>query len=75
MDGPRNYHIDEVWQEKQTSYNITYVFNLKKKGYKLICRRETDSDFEKFMLTKGHRCGGGMDLGFGIGICTWRCME
>ena len=41
-------------------------------------KKETDSytDFEKLMVTNGERWGlGGMDWGFGIGICTVQYME
>ena len=40
---------------------------------KLVCRTETDS--EKLMLAKGDKWEIGMDWGFGIGICTLRCVE
>ena len=56
--------------ERQTSYDITYMWNLKgkkKDTNECICRTETDSDFgNKLMVTKGDRwVGEGMDWGFG----------
>ena len=45
------------------------MWNLKKKGYKeLICRTETDSDFEKLMVAKGDGLGEGRD---GLGVWDW----
>ena len=39
--------------ERQTSYDIIYIWNLKKDTNELICRTETDSHFEnKLMLPK-----------------------
>ena len=35
------------------SYAITYMWNLKKGYNELLCRKETDSDFEKLMVSKG----------------------
>ena len=60
--------------ERQTSYDI-YMWNIKKrhKSYlQLICRIETESQILKNLwVPKGSGCGlGGMDWGFGIGICT-----
>ena len=50
--------LSEVSQaEKQTFYDITYMWNLKKGDTdELICRTETDTDFEnKLMVIKGDR--------------------
>ena len=55
----------------------------KKKGKRrkdtneLICRTGTDLQTEKVMVTKGNSPGtvGGMERGFGIGICILRNME
>ena len=44
MDGSRDYHVSEVSQtERQTSYGITYMWNLKCDTNKLISKTETDS--------------------------------
>ena len=54
--------------ERQTSYGITYMWNLKKDTNELICRTEIDSmDFEnKFMVTKQDRSGKGWIGGLGL---------
>ena len=39
-------------------YAITYIWNLIKGYNELICRTETDSDFENIMVTKGDRLWG-----------------
>ena len=66
MDGPRDYHTE--WnksdRERQTSYDITYIWNLKKKNEtnEFIYKTETHSDVEnKFMVTKGERQEGGIN--------------
>ena len=45
MDGPRDYHIkwNESERERQISYDITYVWNLKYDTNELIYKTETDS--------------------------------
>ena len=45
MDGPRDYHTkrSKSERERQISYDITYMWNLKNDGNKLIYKRETDS--------------------------------
>ena len=51
-------------------------FKKRKDTNELICRTETDLDFEKLMVTKGDGGGGGeMDWEFGFGICTLRYVE
>ena len=58
MDGPRDYHIK--WSKRQISYDITYMWNLKKKGYKWIYfqNRSRLIDIEnKFMVTKVKKGG------------------
>ena len=41
-DGPQDYHTKWIW-EKQTSYDITYRWNLKKKAAdELIYKIEID---------------------------------
>ena len=62
MDGPRDYHSE--WsksdRERQISYDHTYVWNLKKKWYKLALQnrnRFTDTE-NKLLVTKwGRRRG------------------
>ena len=44
IDGPRYYHTKPD-RERQISYNITYMWNLKQKRffYELIYKTETDT--------------------------------
>ena len=51
--------------------------SLKKKGYTLgyLQNRNRLTDFEKLLVTKGDRWGGGVDWGIGTGICPMRYME
>ena len=57
--------LSEISQdsERQTSYAITSMWDLKKGYNELLCRTETDSDFEKLMVTKGEARGMGWGLG------------
>ena len=59
MDGPRDYHIRWSNQtEKDNYHDITYMWNLEKKWYKLtyLQTRNRLTDIEnKFMVTKGER--------------------
>ena len=48
--------LSEVSERQKTCYFL-YVEYFKKNKNELICRTETDSDFEKLMLTKGDSCG------------------
>ena len=73
MDGPRDYHTkwSESDRERQISYDITYMWNLKK-WYKwsYLQNRNGLTDIEnKLMVTKGER-GGGINWEFGINIYT-----
>ena len=45
MDGPRDYHTksSKSGREKQISYDITYMWNLKYDTNELIYKTETDS--------------------------------
>ena len=54
--------------ERQTSYDITYMWNLKKDRNELICRTETDSQTLRtnLWLPKGTFCGEGWS-----GIWDW----
>ena len=56
MDGLRNYHVKLI-SEIPTSYAITDIWNRKKRYNELLCRIDTDSDFEKLMFSKGDRVG------------------
>ena len=65
MDGPRDYHTkwSESDRERQISYDITYMWNLKK-WYKwsYLQNRNGLTDIEnKLMVTKGERGSGGKD--------------
>ena len=42
MDGPRRYHTSEV-RDRQISYGIIYMWNLKIGAHELIYKTETDS--------------------------------
>ena len=44
--------------ETQTSYTITYMWNLKTGYNELLCRTETDSQTEKLTVNKGDRLWG-----------------
>ena len=62
-------------RKRKISYDITYLWNLKKK-YACTYLHNRLTDFEnKLMVTKGDRCGGEMDWRFGTGICTLKYME
>ena len=45
MDGPRDYHIESSKpdRERQISYDITYMWNLKNNTNEVIYKTETDS--------------------------------
>ena len=55
------------------TYDITCMGNLKKDTNELICRTEIDS--QTLVTIRGQVVVGGMDWGFGTGICTLRYME
>ena len=60
MDGPRDYHISKSDRERQISYDITYMWNLKYDTNELIYKTETDSQIQKSnMATKGEMWGEG----------------
>ena len=66
MDGPRDYHTkwSKSCRERQISYDIIYMWNLKK-WYKwtYLQNRNRLADLEnKLMVTKGERLGGGDKL-------------
>ena len=68
MDGPRNYHAkwSQSESEAPTSNAITYVWNLKNGHNELLCRRDTDSQTEKLMVSKWDRLGG-----WGDALTVW----
>ena len=66
MDGPRDYHTK--WskrdREKQVSYNVAYMWNLKKKKKDTNeCIYKTEIDENRLMVNKGERGGGKIILG------------
>ena len=68
MDRPKDYHTkwSKPDQERQTPYDIIYVWNLKKNSdtNELIYKTERDSDLEnKLMVTKGETWWGRDKLG------------
>ena len=73
MDGPTDYHTE--WsksdRETQISYDITFMWNLKK-CYKwtYLQNRNRLTDIEnKLVVAKGVRGGRGLDWEFGISRC------
>ena len=59
--------------ERQISYDTTYMWNLKK-GHKrtYLQNRNRLTDFEnKLTVTKGNRWAEGMDWWLGIGVRDW----
>lgn len=74
MDDPETIRLSEVSHtgERQTSCDITYMWNLKKRRggntNELICRTEEEADSQT-LATKGDRWEAG------TGICTLRFME
>ena len=63
MDGPRDYHTkwNKSERERQISYDITYMWNLKRRykwTYIQNGNRLTDIE-NKLTVTKGERAGGG----------------
>ena len=73
MDGPRDYHTkwSKSDRERQISYDITYMQNLKKCTSELIYKTETDSQTSKtnLLLPKG-KCGERINWETGIDIYT-----
>ena len=56
MDGPRDCHTEWSKSERQVSYDTTYMWNLKKRGYKwtYLQNRNRVTDVEnKLMVTRG----------------------
>ena len=65
MDGPRDWYTkwSKSERERQISYDITYMWNLKKNYTNETFREQNRfTDFEnKLMVTKGERCRGGIN--------------
>ena len=59
--------LNEI-RERQTSYGITYMWNLKKYTNELTCRTETDSQSLKTNLWLPKGTGGEED---GLGVWDW----
>ena len=61
MDGPRDYHTNWSKSERQISYDITYMYNLKYDTGKPVYRnRNRFIDIEsKLIVTKGGTWHGG----------------
>ena len=59
--------------ERQISYDITYMWNLKKRHKRTYLQnRKRLTDFEnKLTVTKGNRWAEGMDWWLGIGVRDW----
>ena len=60
MDGPRDYHTkwSKSDRERQISYAITYMWNLKNDTNELIYKTERLTDIEnKLMVTEGEEVG------------------
>ena len=67
MDGPGDYHTkwSKSDRERQTSYDITYVWYLKYNSYESIYEKETESQTQKkkLMAMKGEQRGSRDKLG------------
>ena len=78
MDGQKNYHKVKLDNERQTSYDINCMRNLKKKRIqmKLFAKQKQTQTLKTLWLPKGTGEGvGGMDQGFGMGVRTGRYIE
>ena len=68
MDGSRDYHSKSD-EDRQISYNITHIWNLKNDTNAHIYKTETLTDFKnKLTVTKAERWKGGISWVFGINI-------
>ena len=67
--------LSEVSQILKDKYMISLICGKKGGTIELVCRTETNSQtLKKFWLPKG-KGWGGVDWGFGIGICVLRYTE
>ena len=57
MDGPRNYHTkwSKSDRERQISYDITYMWNLKYDTSELTKQKQPQRHRKQTMVTKGER--------------------
>ena len=66
MDGPRDYHTkwSKSERERQTPYDITYMWNLKYETNELIYKTETDSQTQRtdLWLPRGREWIGSLGL-------------
>ena len=67
----RDYHTKWSQKERQTTYDITYTWNLKYDTNEPIYETEADSQTQRtdLWLPRGSRGEGGMDWEFGISRC------
>ena len=75
MDGSGDYHTkwSKSDRERQISYDITHMWNLKKNWYKwtYLQNRNRPTDLEnELMVTRGEGWGRGIDWEFGIDMYT-----
>ena len=65
MNGPGDYHTkwSKSDRERQISYDITYMWNLKKKLYKWTYRQNRNrfTELENKLRVMGEGSGGGID--------------
>ena len=74
MDGPGDYHTkwSKSDRERQVTYDIAYMWNLKKLiQMNLLQNRNRLTDLEnELMVTRGEGWEGGIDREFGIDMYT-----
>ena len=77
MNGPRDYHTkwSELESERQISYDITYMWDLKKEcKWTFICRTDTDSQTLKTSLWLPKGTDGEVDRWTaGLGLAYAHC--
>ena len=63
MDGPRDYHIrwSKSDRERQVSYGITYMWNLKNNTNESVYKTETLKDIENKVMVTKEKSGVGKD--------------
>ena len=79
MNGPRDYYTQQCKseRERQVSYDIAYVWNLKYDTNQSICETEpgTQSIENRFVVAKSVRSKSGLDWEFWINRCKLVYME